>query len=133
MSCNNKILANIPIIINNSIIANNSIMKFNYFNKTLIDIPLNVYSYSNSKLIFQLNRNITFDDTKLLWNVNNINDIKINIANNKNYKLLDDYIYNYHLQNYNYKNIYQLSENKILVSPFSKTLNSCWFLSNLYK
>ena len=128
MSCNNKILANIPIII-----ANNSIMKFNYLNKTLIHIPLNIYSYSQSKLIFQLNRNITFDDTKLLWNVDNINDIKINIANNKNYKLIDDYIYNYHLQNYNFKNIYQLSENKILVSPFSKTLNSCWFLSNLYK
>ena len=133
MSCNNKILTNIPIIISNSIIANNSIMKFNYFNKTLIDIPLNVYSYSHSKLIFKLNRNITFDDTKLLWNVDNINDIKITIANNKNYKLVDDYIYNYHLQNDNYKNIYQLSENKILVSPFSKTLNSCWFLSNLYK
>lgn len=128
MYCNNKILANIPIII-----ANNSIMKFNYLNKTLIDIPLNIYSYSQSKLIFQLNRNITFDDTKLLWNVDNINDIKINIANNKNYKLIDDYIYNYHLQNDNFKNIYQLSENKILVSPFSKTLNSCWFLSNLYK
>jgi len=44
MSYNNKILANIPIII-----ANNSIMKLNYFNKTLIDIPLNIYSYSQSK------------------------------------------------------------------------------------
>ncbi len=133
MSCNNKFLTNIPIIISNSIISNNSTIKFNYFNKTLIDIPLNVYSYSNSKLIFQLNRNITFNDTKLLWNVDNINDIKITIANIKNYKLVNDYIYNYHLQNYNFKNIYQLSENKILVSPFSKTLNSCWFLSNLYK
>jgi hypothetical protein len=128
MSCNTKILANIPIII-----ANNSIMKLNYFNKTLIDIPLNIYSYSQSKLIFQLNQNIGFEDTKLLWNVNDINNIKINITNNKNYKLVDDYIYNYNLQNYNYNNIYQLSKNKILVSPISKTLNSSWFLSNLYK
>jgi hypothetical protein len=133
MSCNNKFLTNIPIIISNSIISNNSNIKFNYFNKTLIDIPLNVYSYSNSKLIFQLNRNITFNDTKLLWNVDNINDIKITIANIKNYKLVNDYIYNYHLQNYNFKNIYQLSKNKIMVTPFSKNLNSCWFLSNLYK
>jgi len=128
MSCNTKILANIPIII-----ANNSIMKLNYFNKTLIDIPLNIYSYSQSKLIFQLNQNISFEDTKLLWNVNDINNIKINITNNNNYKLVDDYIYNYYLQNYNYNNIYQLSKNKILVSTISKTLNSSWFLSNLYK
>jgi hypothetical protein len=129
MSCNTKILAKIPIII----ASNNSTMKLNYFNKTLIDISLNIYSYSHSKLIFQLNRNITFDDNKLLWNIDNINDIKINITNNKNYKLVDDYIYNYYLQNYNYNNIYQLSKNKIMVSPISKTLNSSWFLSNLYK
>lgn len=48
-------------------------------------------------------------------------NIPIIIANNKNYKLIDDYIYNYHLQNYNFKNIYQLSENKILVSPSYET------------
>jgi len=120
MCCNNKKLIN-------------SIIKFNYFNKTLIDIPLYIYNYSNSKIIFQLNRNITFDDSKILWNVDNVNDIKIIILNNKNFKLIDNYIYNYHLQNNNFKDIYQLSKNKIIVSPFSKTLNSCWFLSNLYK
>jgi len=39
----------------------NSIMKINYYNKTLIDIPININNYSNSKLIFQLYRNINFE------------------------------------------------------------------------
>lgn len=110
----------------------NSIMKLNYSNKTLINIPLCIYYYSHNKITFKLDRNITMHDTKLLWNVDDINIIKINIYNNQNFNLINDYIYKYHLINYN-NNSYKLTQNKIMISPFSKTLNSCWFLSNLYK
>jgi hypothetical protein len=121
-------------ILNNTIpsIIYKSSLKFNYLNKNLIEIPLNIEKFNYNNIIFDTNRNITYDDTKILWNVCNINNIKISI-NINNFDMINNYIYNYRLINFDNNTYHLIYNNKIMITPFSKILNSCWFLSNLYK
>jgi len=121
-------------IFNNTIpsIIYKSSLKFNYSNKTLFDIPLSIEKFNYNNIIFDTKRNINLNDTKILWNVSNINQIKI-IININNFDLIDNYIYNYRLINFNNNTYHLIYNNKIMITPFSKMLNSCWFLSNLYK
>ena len=127
MSFSKKILNNtIPSIIYKSS------LKFNYLNKILLEIPLSIEKFNYNNIIFDTNRNITYDDTKILWNVCNVIHIKI-IINMNNFNMIDDYIYNYKLINFDNNTYHLIYNNKIMITPFSKILNSCWFLSNLYK
>jgi len=121
-------------ILNNTIpsIIYKSSLKFNYSNKVLLDIPLSIEKFNYNNIIFDTKRNIKFNDTKIFWNVCNINQIKI-IININNFDLIDNYIYNYKLINFNNNTYHLIYNNKIMITPFSKMLNSCWFLSNLYK
>jgi hypothetical protein len=121
-------------ILNNTIpsIIYKSSLKFNYSNKVLLDIPLSIEKFNYNNIIFDTKHNINFNDTKILWNVCNINQIKI-IININNFDLIDNYIYNYKLINFNNNTYHLIYNNKIMITPFSKMLNSCWFLSNLYK
>ena len=121
-------------ILNNTIpsIIYKSSLKFNYLNKNLIEIPLIIEKINYNNIIFDTNRNITYDNTKILWNVCNINNIKISI-NINNFDMINDYIYNYRLINFDNNTYHLIYNNKIMITPFSKILNSCWFLSNLYK
>jgi len=121
-------------ILNNTIpsIIYKSSLKFNYLNKILLEIPLSIEKFNYNNIIFDTNRNITYDDTKILWNVCNVNHIKI-IINMNNFNMIDDYIYNYKLINFDNNTYHLIYNNKIMITPFSKILNSCWFLSNLYK
>jgi len=120
-----KTFSTIPSFINK--------FKIKHSNKILIDIPLIIHKYNYENVIFELKRNINLEENNLLWNLNNINDIKIIMSKN-NFDLIDNYIYKYHLIYYNDLNIYHLKETNILEHRnFSKTLNSCSFLLNLYK
>jgi hypothetical protein len=121
-------------ILNNTIpsIIYKSTLKFNYSNKNLLEIPLSIEKFNYNNIIFDTNHNITYDDIKILWNISNVNQIKINI-NMNNFDMIDDYIYNYRIINFNNNTYHLINNNKIMITPFSKILNSCWFLSNLYK
>ncbi len=98
-------------------------MKFEYFNKVLLEIPSKLIDYNFTKIKFRLQRPITKEDKEILWSTEDINKLKV-IINDKN-----DYIYKFHLMKYD--NIYELSNNKIIINQFSKNLNCCWFLNNL--
>jgi hypothetical protein len=121
-------------ILNNTIpsIIYKSTLKFNYSNKNLLKIPLSIEKFNYNNIIFDTNYNITYDDIKILWNISNVNQIKINI-NINNFDMIDDYIYNYRIINFNNNTYHLINNNKIMITPFSKILNSCWFLTNLYK
>ena len=106
-------------------------MQLNYGNKILINIPFKIINFSSNKIIINLTKNLNYEDKEILWNVDDITKIKINI-NKNNYELLNDYIYKFNIINYDKTNIYYINKNKIFINDFSKKLNSILFINNLY-
>ncbi len=106
-------------------------IKLNYNNKNLLYIPSNLINFNKNKYIFNMSRPLKCEYKEIVWNVDDISKIKINITKN-NYELLNDYIYKYNLTNENKTNIYYINKNNFAISEFSKTLNSCWFINNLF-
>jgi|LakMenE18May11ns_1017448.scaffolds.fasta_scaffold9872112_2 hypothetical protein len=106
-------------------------IKLTYNNNNLLYIPSNLINFNKNKYTFNMTRPLKCEYKEIVWNVDDISKIKINITKN-NYELLNDYIYKYHLTNENKTNIYYINKNKFAISEFSKTLNSCWFINNLF-
>lgn len=106
-------------------------MRFLYQSKELLFIPSVIYINKNHIQI-SLHKNIDVKMKDILYNVDNVNDIKLVLNfNSSSLNIINNYIYKYHIIKNN--NSYNLSKNKITTSltTFSKTLNSIWFLNNL--
>jgi len=104
--------------------------------KELLYIPAVIHKYDNNYIMFSLKKTIETKDKDNLYNVDNINDIRISLFLNStssisNYKIINEKIYKYHLIK-DSNDYYHLSKHKISsLTTFSKTLNSLWFLNNL--
>ena len=102
----------------------------------LLYIPAIIHKYDMNYIMFSLKNKIEYKDKNPLYNVENINDIKISLylnssSTSSNYKIINGYIYKHHLIKDKNDN-YHLSKHKISsLTTFSKTLNSVWFLNNL--
>jgi len=107
-------------------------MRINYYKNTILYIPSKIVAYnSNYKNIkLRLMREITHEDKDKLYNTHDINELKIQLADNLN--IIDSYIYKLTI-NKEDKDTYHFNRNnKInLFSTYSKTLSSCWFIGNL--
>lgn len=110
------------------------IMKLSYLNNVLVNIPISIISYNSSKLVINLNKNLNCEHKEILWNVNEISKININIdKNTNNCILINDYIYKYNISNKDNTNFFCINKNKIINNnDISKKLNSFWFINNLY-
>lgn len=111
-------------------------MKLFTISNELLYIPAVIHKYDMNYIMFSLERKVEIKDKDILYNVDNINDIRISLFMNSssrttNYKIINENIYKYHLiKDGNDK--YHLSKHKISsLTTFSKTLNSLWLLNNL--
>ena len=112
-------------------------MRIYYYNKTILEIPAKIINYKfhkqplGSGITFQLSRKLTYDDKAILYNTDEISELRISISNDHNFTFVDNYIHKYNLIKDD-KNIYYLEKNKInTFSKYSKILSTCWFIGEL--
>jgi len=114
-------------------------MRIYYFNKTILEIPAKIISYKNinhkspiiTGVTFELSRKLTYENKAILYNADDISELKISISNNDNYTFIDNYIHKYNLIKDD-RNTYYLEKNKInTFSKYSKILSTCWFIGEL--
>lgn len=101
-------------------------MKILHFGKILLNIPSKVIAINNmtNGVLFHLKRKVTIDDKTILYNINDINDTKIEIAE------INNYLYKFNLIKIN--NIYYLEKNKMNpLTSYAKTLNTSCFIGEL--
>ena len=104
-------------------------MQLTYVNKLLLNIPATIIYFEKNKFVINSTKPLKYEDKEIVWNVEDISKIKLNITKN-NYELLNDYIYKYHL--INKTNIYYITKNNFMINNFTKQLNTCWFINNLF-
>jgi len=116
---------------------NKNKMKLIFNNQILLYIPSKIIKFGSNNAIFKLKYPVTYDDKKILYDLDHLNEIKISLNFKddneiKNFNIINDYIYRYHLIKDNHNNNYHINKHKISsVTQFSKSLVSCWFLNNL--
>jgi len=101
-------------------------MKILHFGKILLNIPSKVIAINNmtNGVLFHLERKVTIYDKTILYNINDINDTKIEIAE------INNYLYKFNLIKINNK--YYLEKNKMNpLTTYAKTLNTSWFIGEL--
>jgi len=111
----------------------NGIIKEILYKKTII----NNYNYNYNYVCFNLIKKIEKEEKDMIYNIENISDIKFSLyINNKNIDntsgVLNDYLYNYSLEKDKNSNKYYLYKYNLKpIYKFSKLMNSNCFINNL--